>query len=87
MKKTILLLSLIGLLISCTDNERARNYGGTEKINLPANKELVNVTWKGDKDIWILTRNRKPGETIDTFYFKEKSNYGILEGQVIIFEK
>lgn len=87
MKRTLIttLILLIGLLIStsCTDNRRARNWGGTETIRLreftnPTEK-VINVTWKGD-NLWILTQ-----DTVSkTLYFREKSNLGIAEGKVII---
>jgi hypothetical protein len=85
--KKLLFIGLSLILFSCTENEMARNYGGTQTINLSPNKELINITFKGEQDLWILTRNRRPGESIDTFYFHEKSNYGLMEGTIIINEK
>ena len=88
MKK--LLLGLIGIvmLVSCTENNRARVWGGTETIQLEEGVRLVNVTWKGEKgatDLWMLTK--KDTTKPSTYYFKEKSSFGVMEGQVIIIEK
>jgi hypothetical protein len=88
MKKTLLGLFAITLLISCTDNNKARMWGGTETIQLEPGKRLVNITWKGDKgstSLWMLTKQdtTKPS----TYLFEEKSSFGIMEGKVIVIEK
>lgn len=70
---------------SCTDNERARNYGGTETINLPANEKVMNVTWK-EQNLWVLTRPMHPSDSAETVVFQEKSSYGVYEGKIIIVE-
>lgn len=84
MKQLIALLALVVTLFSCTANERARNLGGTEYVTLDKGERLVNVTWKRD-DLWILTKqdSTKPS----TYSFKEKSSYGIMEGEIIITEQ
>lgn len=76
----VLTLSLVG----CTDNDRARNYGGTSTINLKPGARVVNVTWK-DVDLWILTKQDTTKPT--SYSFKEKSSLGILEGEIIINEQ
>lgn len=89
MKKALLGIFAITLLASCTENSKARMWGGTETIQLEPGKRLVNITWKSsDKtgaDLWILTKQdtTKPS----TYMFEEKSSFGIMEGKVIIIEK
>lgn len=89
MKRTLIALIAITLLASCTDNSKARMWGGTETIQLEPGKRLVNITWKSsDKtgaDLWILTKQdtTKPS----TYLFEEKSSMGIFEGKVIVIEK
>jgi len=85
MKKVIYLA--LGLLVisSCTQNERAKSWGGTANYNLECNKKLIEVTWKGE-DMWFLTRDMKEGEVAETYEFKEESSYGLLEGTVVIKE-
>lgn len=79
MKKILLTLSLITLLYSCTDNQRAKNFGGTEEIQLKPNEVVLNVTWK-ETEMWICTKDTTTG----IVYFREKSNWGVLEGTVIL---
>jgi hypothetical protein len=89
MKKTIILLGLILLslsFIACTGNRRAKRMGGTVTYELDETKKFVNITWKDD-NLWVLTRERKVGETPETYTFKEESKHGIIEGKVIIVEK
>jgi hypothetical protein len=67
------------LLTSCTENYRTKHFGGTETIPLKSNEIVLNVTWK-ESQMWICTR-----DTItNTVYFREKSNWGVLEGTVIL---
>lgn len=83
MKKLLAIFTVI-LLISCTENNRARNWGGDETIQLDQGIRLVTTTFKGN-DLWILVK--KDTTIPNTYYFKEKSNFGVMEGQVIIIEK
>ena len=86
MKKLFIIASAAISLASCTENQRARSFGGTEVINLEAGTRVVNVTWKGkDASLWILTKKDTTKAT--TYYFTEKSGFGVMEGQVIINEK
>jgi hypothetical protein len=87
MKKTLLSLALMMGLLSCTQNQMVRQFGGSEIIQLNPGDRLVNVTWKGKSgtDLWILTK--KDTTTPTQYSFKEKSNFGVLEGEIIIIEK
>lgn len=85
MKKLILIL-MVGLMsVACTDNTRAKNYGGTMTIDVPRGNKITNITWKGD-DLWYSYRPFKSGETPETTIFKEESTYGIMSGTVIFKE-
>jgi len=79
-------LTLAFFATSCTENKRAKSYGGTQTINLPAKTKLVNVTWKEGSSMWILTRPMREDETPETLTFTEKSGFGLVEGKVIINE-
>lgn len=81
-----LLILLATLLASCTDNKMARSYGGTETIELPQHRQLVNVTWK-ETDLWILTKQMDSSHIPVTYSLKEKSSFGILQGEIIIKEQ
>lgn len=86
MKKNILLSIVAALAFaSCTENERAKQFGGTMKVDLPANTEFVTATWKND-ELWYIHRPRKQGETIDTITMQEDSVFGLMEGKVIFNE-
>lgn len=64
-------------LISCTQNQRARSFGGDEEVKLNPNEILINSTWKKD-DLWILTQDTITKRK----YFRESSSFGILEGSI-----
>jgi len=87
MQRLILLISLLSLsLIACTENQRARSFGGTQRVTLPANTKLVSATWKHDS-LYTLTRPMRENEVAEEHTFQEYSSFGILQGTVIIVEK
>lgn len=77
MKKVLLGLVFAASLMSCTDNARARHWGGTEKIELPPNHKFINATWK-ESNLWVLSQDTLTGIN----YFHEKSHWGVLEGTI-----
>lgn len=80
MKKLFLLLTIsIALLSSCTKNQRARNFGGTEEIKMKPNEKLINVTWK-ETNMWVLSKDT----VTNISYFRESSSFGVWEGEIII---
>lgn len=84
MKKNKLFLMVITVItvitfLSCTDNQRARKFGGKEEIQLKPNEVLINITWK-ESNMWVLTEDT----TTNIKYFRENSNFGIWEGEIII---
>lgn len=85
MKKYLLLFALVICMLSCTENQKAKNYGGTAHITLEPGKKLVNVTWK-ETNLWYLVRDMLPTDSVQTYEFKEKSDYGIWQGTYIITE-
>ncbi len=85
MKKAILAIAVIVSMASCTQNERAKSFGGTATINLPQGQKLVNITWKEDQ-IWYLTRPMSSTDSAETYTFQEESSYGVMEGTVILKE-
>lgn len=72
-------------LNSCTENMRARQFGGKGVLNLPAGKKLVNATWK-ETDLWFLTRTMTDKDIAETYTFTESSSFGIFEGEIVIVE-
>lgn len=88
MKKMMIAMFAIMLMgvSACTDNQRAKNFGGTAKVELPAGQKLVNATWKNDH-LWYLTKPMQQNDIAETLSFKESSNFGLVEGTVIFVEK
>ena len=82
--KAILPLILI-FCISCTENARVKTFGGTLKFELPRGQKLVNITWK-DGGMWYLTKPMSANDIVETYTFQERSNFGVMEGTVIIYE-
>lgn len=85
MKRLILSLILLASCVSCTDNNRARNFGGTETVNVTPGSKVINATWK-ETDLWVLTRPMRPDEKPETLKFVEKSSFGVWEGTIILKE-
>lgn len=81
----IFLLCIILLLSGCTDNRRARTYGGTEQIQLPKGQRLLMATWK-ESDLWYLTEPMDSVYVPQTKSFKESSSFGVWQGTVIFIE-
>jgi len=79
MKKVLYVVLGVIMITSCTDNQRARSWGGTEEVSLKKNEVLMNITWKGD-DMWVLTKDTTTGEC----HFREHSSFGIIEGEIVL---
>ena len=77
-KLTMVAITLLALA-SCTDNQRARSFGGTETIKIEPQEKLINITWK-QNNLWVIVQDTITG----TIYAKEKSSFGIMQGKVII---
>jgi len=80
----MILISII--LIGCTENIRARSFGGETTINLPCDTKLFDVTWK-NANLWYAVRKMKPNDNIETYDFIEDSSWGAFEGKVVFVEK
>jgi hypothetical protein len=79
MKKLMMILVAMVVMSSCTENVRARHFGGTETLALKPNEKVLNVTWK-DNEMWVCTQDTITG----VVYFREKSSWGVMEGTVIL---
>ena len=67
----------------------AKNYGGTMTIDLPKGQKLVNATWKGESDLWYLTKPMLPTDSAETYTFHQEKGSAISiygNGQVIFKE-
>jgi hypothetical protein len=79
MKKLMIILVAMVIMSSCTENARARHFGGTETLALKPNEVVLNVTWK-ESQMWICTQDT----VTRVVYFREKSSWGVMEGTVIL---
>ena len=78
-KAFFILLVMCCFLSSCTENQRAKNFGGKEEIQLKPNEKLINITWK-QSNMWVLTE-----DTLTHIkYFRENSDWGVWEGEIVI---
>ena len=89
MKKKLLSIALVAVLLltlfSCTENSRARKFGGTMIVDLPKGEKLLMVTWKED-NLFYLTEPMDSVYTPKTKTFKEKSSFSIMEATIIFRE-
>ena len=79
MRKTLMVAVTLLAFVSCTDNQRARSFGGTETIKIEPQEKFINVTWKQD-DIWVIVQDTITG----VYSAKEKSSFGVMQGKIII---
>lgn len=77
-KLTMVAITLLAL-VSCTDNQKVRSFGGTETVKLEPNEKFINITWKQD-NLWLIVQDTVTGN----YYAREKSNFGVLQGKVVI---
>ncbi len=77
-KLTMVAITLLAL-VSCTDNQKARSFGGTETVKLEPNEKFINITWK-QNNLWLIVQDTVTGN----YYAREKSNFGVLQGKVVI---
>ena len=85
MKKYIILLLAIITITSCTENSRAKGWGGTAEIVLPKGKKLVTATWKKNS-LCYLTKDMTENDIAETYEFHEESSLGVMEGTYKIIE-
>ena len=84
MKRLALVLAF--LLAGCTEQQRARTLGGNVDMDVAPCRKVMNVTWKPEGSLWILTRPMRLDETPERLTFNEKSNFGMVEGSVTLIE-
>jgi len=85
MKNFLALTLVVILCVGCSENSRARRFGGKVEKNLPPGQKLIGVTWK-ESSLWVLTRPMRDDEKPETYAFQEESKWGLVEGQVLYKE-
>lgn len=84
--KTTLIAIALASLVSCTENQSAKGFGGTATIDMPPGTKFVCATWK-EANLWYVYRPSREGEKPETVTMQEDSNFGVLEGKVIFQER
>lgn len=85
MKKYLFLLIALVAMCSCTENQRARAYGGKMTIELPKGEKLINATWK-EANLFYLTEPMEEGYVPKSKKFRESSNFGVWESEITFVE-
>jgi hypothetical protein len=84
--KKLAILAVLAALTSCTENQRAKNFGGSAKVELPQGTKFVGATWKEDA-LWYAYRPARADEKPETVTLKEQSSFGLLQGEVVFSER
>ena len=86
-RKLIAIAVMICMMFSLSGcNFLAKRLGGDITIELEPNRKMINVTWKDDDSLWILTRPMTKDDIAETYLFEQDSNFGIIEGSVTFIE-
>ena len=80
------IITAVLLVSSCTDNQRARAWGGTVDVRVTPGQKVIGATWK-NSDLWIIHRPMRDGEVPEVVTMTESSNFVIMEGHVVIRER
>ena len=81
MKKFLLIIATLLLLVSCTEQNRARNLGGEVTIKVPVGYKVTSATWKED-NIFYFLEPMEDGYVPKEKKFIESSSYGLFETEV-----
>lgn len=85
MKKFIILAVIALTLSSCTENQRARTFGGTATINVEKGKKVMMATWK-DEDLFYMVEDMEPDYVPHNKELIESSSFGVIESKVVFKE-
>lgn len=85
MKRIFILAVLVLFLTSCTQNRRAKTFGGEATLEVPCGQKVTNITWKED-ELWFSTIPMESDYTPKVHTFREESSFGIMEGSYLLTE-
>lgn len=81
----IVAVSLMFGLSSCTENQRAKTFGGTATINVEKGKKVMMATWKGD-NLFYMVEDMEEGYVPHDKMLIESSSFGVIESKVVFKE-
>jgi hypothetical protein len=79
------MFTLLLTLLACTDNQRAKVFGGSMSVHVPCDQVVFDMTWKGE-NLWYATVTAPSGWTPQVKRFTEYSSYGVIQGEVTLTE-
>ena len=85
---TVIIVGIVGYGIYWfffKSNYAVKHLGGTQKVNLKKGEKFMSCSWK-DNSIWYTARPMNSTDTATTVIYREVSEKGILEGEVIFYE-
>lgn len=87
MKKILIILVAIIAIVttSCTENQRARSFGGNMTIELPKGQKVTMATWK-NSDLFYMLEPMEDDYIPKTKTFVENSSWGVLECSITFVE-
>ena len=85
MKKFLLIIATVLLFASCTEQNRAKKFGGEVTIEAPVGYKVTSATWKGD-NIFNFLEPMEDGYLPKEKKFIESSSYGLFETKVTFIE-
>lgn len=89
MKKLIKFLLIAIAVVSftgCTEQIKARCFGGEVEIDVPAGYKVTSATWK-EYDLFYFIEPMEEGYEPKEKMFIESAAYGVLESQITFKEK
>lgn len=82
-KGLVVLLVIVVALVGC--GKFAKTFGGTITVHVEKGQKVLNASWK-DSNLWVLTRPMKSDEVAEKYSYREFSNLGIIQGEVVLVE-
>lgn len=83
---TPFLVAVVAIVLTgCTQEQRAKNFGGDIVVDVKCDNKLFDVMWKDD-NLWYAVRPMRSDEKPETFTFIEQSSFSIWEGTVTFNE-
>ena len=82
----VVVILIANLCSSCTDNQRAKRWGGNMTINVEPGYEVMMATFKDDADMWYMVRKMSDDYVPTDKILIENSTWNVLEGRVTFHE-
>lgn len=84
--KFLLIIIAVASFTGCTEQIRARQFGGNIDINVPAGYKVTSATWK-ENDLFYFIEPMEEGYEPKEKMFIESAAFGIMESQITFKEK